>query len=45
MVTQIPSKAGSLKLILNRTPHKQDTLLTGEVKTELSIGHISNNQY
>jgi len=32
MVTQIPSKAGSLKLILNRTHHKQDMLLTGEVK-------------
>ena len=32
MVTQIPSKAGSLKLISNKTPHKQDILLTGEAK-------------
>ena len=45
MVTQIPSKAGSLKLILNRTPYKQDILLAGEIKTELSIGYISINQH
>ena len=38
MVTQIPSKANSLKLTLIRTPHKQDVSLTGEVKTKLSTG-------